>query len=183
LPAPIEHKRNGDRAAQRATLGNTGATMKPIFPLLAVATLGVLANVSAAQNGRLFLDEAPLDRAVDFPKQKLAAYFEQMSKEQMGVIRLLEGGLYNVNIRHVENATPERYSTEFHEDTIDVWVVQEGSGTLVTGGEEVDGKHTGGTERPIGVGDVIFIPAGIHHGMRETRSITWLNIRFPEHRN
>ena len=157
--------------------------MRTIFPLLAIGGLCVLANVSSAQDGRLFLDEAPLDKAVDFPKPKLAAYFQQMTKEQIGVIRLLEGGLYNVNIRHDENATPDNYTTEFHEDTIDVWVVQEGSGTLVTGGEEVDGKHRGGIERPIGVGDVIFIPAGIHHGMKETRSITWLNIRFAEHRN
>jgi mannose-6-phosphate isomerase-like protein (cupin superfamily) len=157
--------------------------MRKILPLLAMGALGALANVSSAQTGRLFLDEAPLDHAVDFPKQKLAAYFQQMTKEQIGVIRLLEGGLYNVNIRHVENSTPAAYGTEFHEDTIDVWVIQEGSGTLVTGGEEVDGKHRGGTERAIGVGDVIFIPAGIHHGMKETRSITWLNIRFPEHRN
>jgi mannose-6-phosphate isomerase-like protein (cupin superfamily) len=157
--------------------------MRTIFPLLAIGTLCVLAGVSSAQNGRLFLDEAPLDRAVDFPKQKLAAYFDQMSKEQIGVIRLLEGGQYNVNIRHVENSTPDDYGTEFHEDTIDVWVIQEGSGTLVTGGEEIDGKHRGGVERAIGVGDVIFIPAGIYHGMKETRSITWLNLRFPEHRN
>ena len=116
-------------------------------------------------------------------KAKLAAYFEQMSKEQIGVVRLLEGGVYNVNIRHVENATPGDYRTEFHEDTIDVWVIQEGGGTLVTGGEEVDGKHRGGVERQVGVGDVIFIPAGIHQGMKDTRLTTWLNIRFPEHRN
>jgi len=139
--------------------------------------------VSFAQNGRLFLDEAPLDEAVNFPQQALAEHFAQMSDEQIGVIRLLEGGLYNVNIRHVENTSPDNYRTEFHEDTIDVWVIQEGSGTLVTGGERVDGKHQGGTEQLIGVGDVIFIPAGIHHGMKETDSITWLNIRFPEHRN
>jgi mannose-6-phosphate isomerase-like protein (cupin superfamily) len=157
--------------------------MRTILSLLAVGTLCVLASVSSAQNGRLFLDEAPLDRAVDFPQEKLAGYFERMTQEQIGVIRLLEGGLYNVNIRHDENATPDNYGTELHEDTIDVWVVQEGSGTLVTGGEKVDGKHRGGVDRPIKVGDVIFIPAGIHHGMKETRSITWLNIRFPEHRN
>jgi mannose-6-phosphate isomerase-like protein (cupin superfamily) len=157
--------------------------MRTLLPLLAIGTLCVLASVSSAQNGRLMLDEAPLDKAVDLPKEKLAEYFQKMSKEQIGVVRLLEGGLYNVNIRHDENATPDNYSTEFHEDTIDVWVVQEGSGTLVTGGEKVDGKHKGGIERPIKVGDVVFIPAGIHHGMKETKSITWLNIRFPEHRN
>ena len=157
--------------------------MRTIVALLAVASLCVLAGTSFAQRGRLFLDEAPMDRAVDFPKQKLADYYAQMTKEQIGVIRLLEGGLYNVNIRHVENRTPAAYDTEFHEDTIDVWVIQEGGGTLVTGGEEVDGKHRGGVERPVKVGDVIFIPAGIHHGMKDTRSTTWLNIRFPEHRN
>ena len=157
--------------------------MRTIFPLLAIGGLCVLANVSLAQDGRLFLDEAPLDKAVDFPKQKLAAYFQQMTKEQIGVIRLLEGGLYNVNIRHDENATPDNYTTEFHEDTIDVWVIQEGGGTLVTGGEEVDGKHRGGVERQVKVGDVIFIPAGIYHGMKDSRVTTWLNIRFSEHRN
>jgi mannose-6-phosphate isomerase-like protein (cupin superfamily) len=157
--------------------------MRTTISLLAIGSLCALAGASLAQNGRLFLDPAPLDTAVDFPKEKLAAHFEQMSKEQIGVIRLLEGGLYNVNIRHVENRTPAAYDTEFHEDTIDVWVIQEGGGTLVTGGEEVDGKHRGGVEREVKVGDMIFIPAGIHHGMKNTRSTTWLNIRFPEHRN
>src|SRR5688500_20200086 len=89
--------------------------MRTIFSLLAIGTLCVLASVSSAQNGRLFLDEAPLDRAVDFPKQKLASYFQQMTKEQIGVIRLLEGGVYNVKNRHDENATTDNYSTEIHE--------------------------------------------------------------------
>ena len=157
--------------------------MRMILSGLAASTLCVLAGASLAQRGALFLDEAPLDEAVDFSQEKLAEYFAQMSEEQIVVVRLLEGGLYNVNIRRVEKTAPDNYRTEFHEDTIDVWVVQEGSGTLVTGGELVDGRHQGGVERPIGVGDVIFIPAGIHHGMKETDAITWLNIRFPEHRN
>jgi mannose-6-phosphate isomerase-like protein (cupin superfamily) len=157
--------------------------MRTIFSVLAIGTLGVLASVSSAQNGRLFLDPAPLDKAVDIPRAKLEAYFAQMNKEKLGVVRMLEGGLYNVNIRRDENQTPSSYGTEFHEDTIDVWVIQEGGGTLVTGGEEVDGKHRGGIERQVGVGDVIFIPAGIYHGMKDTRLTTWLNIRFPEHRN
>ncbi|HEY3517546.1 MAG TPA: hypothetical protein VGL98_10910 [Gammaproteobacteria bacterium] len=157
--------------------------MRTVLSVLGVGALCVLATASSAQSGRLFLDAAPLDKAVDFPKEKLAEYYAKMTKEQIGVVRLLEGGLYNVNIRHVENATPDRYSTEFHEDTIDVWVIQEGGGTLVTGGEEVDGKHRGGIERQVKVGDVIFIPAGIYHGMKDTRLTTWLNIRFPEHRN
>jgi mannose-6-phosphate isomerase-like protein (cupin superfamily) len=151
--------------------------------MLAIGTLGALAGVASAQSGRLFLDEAPLDKAVPIPKEQLEEYYAKMTKEQIGVIRMLEGGQFNVNIRHVENRTPAAYDTEFHEDTIDVWVITQGGGTLVTGGEEVDGKHRGGIERQVEVGDVIFIPAGIHHGMKDTRLTTWLNIRFPEHRN
>ena len=30
----------------------------------------------------------------------------------------------------------------------------------------------------IGAGDLIFIPAGVPHGIRETDGITWFNIRF-----
>ncbi len=156
--------------------------MRTAVRLVAIGALGVVAGASA-QSGRLFLDEAPLDKAVPISKEQLEEYYAKMSKEQIGVIRMLEGGQFNVNIRHVENRTPAAYDTEFHEDTIDVWVIQEGGGTLVTGGEEVDGKHRGGVERQVKVGDVIFIPAGIHHGMKDTRSTTWLNIRFPEQRN
>ena len=157
--------------------------MRTIFSVLAIGALGAMASVSSAQSGRLFLDEAPLDKAVPIPKEQLEEYYAKMSKEQIGVIRMLEGGQFNVNIRHVENQTPAQYNTEFHEDTIDVWVITEGGGTLVTGGEEVDGKHRGGIEREVKVGDVIYIPAGIYHGMKNSRVTTWLNIRFPEHRN
>jgi len=157
--------------------------MRTIFSVLTVGALGALASASFAQSGRLFLDEAPLDKAVPIPKEQLEEYYAKMSKEQIGVIRMLEGGQFNVNIRHVENRTPAAYDTEFHEDTIDVWVITEGGGTLVTGGEDVDGKNRGGVERQVKVGDVVFIPAGIYHGMKDTRLTTWLNIRFPEHRN
>ena len=124
--------------------------MRQIYPLLAAATLSVLGTLSFAQNGRLILDEAPLDKAVDIPKEKLAAYYAKMSKEQIGVIRMLEGGLYNVNIRHVENAdagsSTARSSTRTRSTC---GSLHEGGGTLVTGGEEVDGKHRGGVERQV----------------------------------
>ena len=149
-----------------------------------VVTAGLASVVALAQRpGFRMLDEAPLDRAVDFPRARLAELFAQASRDGIATTRLLEGGEYNVNIRHVENVTPDNFRTLVHPDTIDVWVVQQGSGTLVTGGEQRNERHIGGVERPIGVGDLIFIPAGVPHGMKETDSITWLNIRFPEHRN
>ena len=149
------------------------------------ALLCVVSVVALGQGVRGFriLGEAPLDQAVDFPRTRLVELYREIERDNISTTRLLEGGEYNVNIRHVENVTPETYSTLTHPDTIDVWVVQEGSGTVVTGGMVEDGKHSGGLERFITAGDLIFIPAGMPHGMKETRSITWLNIRFPEHRN
>jgi mannose-6-phosphate isomerase-like protein (cupin superfamily) len=150
--------------------------------LMIVAALVSVATLS--QNRRLLvLQEAPLDQVVAIPREKLNELFRNADRDNISTTRMLEGGEFNVNIRHVENVSPDNYRTLVHPDTIDVWVVQEGSGVLVTGGVVDGDKHSGGDERLIGVGDLIYIPAGIPHGMKETVGITWLNIRFPEHRN
>lgn len=47
----------------------------------------------------------------------------------------------------------------------------------------VDDIHPDGVERFISVGDMVFIPAGVPHCIKEASAITWFNIRFPEHRN
>jgi mannose-6-phosphate isomerase-like protein (cupin superfamily) len=90
-----------------------------------------------------------------------------------------------VNIRRLRGAE----TALIHPQTADVWVVREGSGTLVTGGTLVDAKGQpvqgqsaaairGGVERVIKAGDVVFIPAGVPHGIKDSKAITWLNIRF-----
>lgn len=159
-----------------------------LVSLLAIAGLGASALVFSAQSGPIapgdiqILHKTPLDKAVDFPRQTLATYFDKMGKEKTGLIRLVEGGVYNVNIRHVDGASPATWRPEFHKDTVDVWIIQEGTGTVVTGGQMIDGKVVGGVERQVGPGDLVFIPAGIYHGVKETMSITWLNVRFPDNR-
>jgi mannose-6-phosphate isomerase-like protein (cupin superfamily) len=108
-----------------------------------------------------------------------------MDARRLLTMRLIEGGKYNVNIRRL--SSPER--PLIHQKTADVWVVTEGSGTLVTGGELVDPTRSaagdqsgasirGGVTRAIKTGDVVFIPAGLAHGVKETTGVTWLNIRF-----
>lgn len=157
-----------------------------LLSLLIIAGLGASTAVFSAQNnlvppgGIQILNKTPLDKAVDFPRQTLASYFDKMGKEKTGLIRLVEGGVYNVNIRHVDGASPATWRPEFHKDTVDVWIIQEGTGTVVTGGQMVDGKVVGGVERQVGPGDLVFIPAGIYHGVKESTSLTWLNVRFPE---
>ena len=129
--------------------------------------------------------QAPTDRAADFPLAELEAIVQEMDAEQRTTVRLLEGGSYNVNMRRIRGGE----TALMHPRTTDVYVIREGSGTLVTGGEivdesgaPVDGQRgaaiRGGEERVIGAGDLIFIPAGVPHGIRETDGITWFNIRF-----
>ena len=129
--------------------------------------------------------QAPLDRAVDFPTAEIDTIIAEMDAAGRATTRLLEGGSYNVNIRRIGNAE----TALMHPRTTDVWLIREGSGTLVTGGQMVDAQGEpvdgtrgaairGGSERVIGVGDVIYIPAGVPHGIRDTAGITWFNIRF-----
>lgn len=128
---------------------------------------------------------APTDRAADFTLAELEATFKEMDGGKIATMRLIEGGRYNVNIRRLVGSE----SALVHPKTADVWVVREGSGTLVTGGTLVDAKTSangdlsgsaiaGGVERVIKTGDVVFIPAGVAHGVKQSQSITWLNIRF-----
>ena len=129
---------------------------------------------------------APSDRSVDFT----AAEIEQaaLSLAAQGILtkRLLEGGIFSVNVRHLEGAETALQ----HGRITEVWVIQEGSGIIATGGTMLDpvagagpGDFSGsgiqgGDEREIKAGDVVYIPTGLPHGIKQTSSITYLNIRF-----
>lgn len=150
--------------------------------LTVFGALSLVTTVALAQDGRVVLQEAPLDKTVFYPRAELEGLFKKAYDEKLTVVRMLEGGEFNVNIRHLQNVGAEP-RTLVHPDTIDVWVVQEGTATLVTGAERVGERYVGGEERVLNVGDVVFIPAGVPHGVKNTEKFTWYNIRFPEHRN
>jgi mannose-6-phosphate isomerase-like protein (cupin superfamily) len=154
-----------------------------------IVVIGLSAAVAVGQRGgggqTVIRQQAPTDKAVDFPLAELNATFKEMDDKKLSTMRLLEGGAYNVNIRRLRGGE----TALIHPKTTDVWVVQEGSGTLVTGGVLVDARGQpvqgesaaairGGVERVIKTGDVIYIPAGVPHGVKESQSITWLNVRF-----
>ncbi|NKB33903.1 MAG: hypothetical protein GKR91_12465 [Pseudomonadales bacterium] len=158
----------------------------------AKSLIALLLTIGLFYSGHLFAQlpglpeieqQAPLDKSVTISKEILAAAFRRVNAEDIPTTRMLEGGEFNVNIRHEENITIANMRMLTHPDTIDVWIVQEGSGILNTGGELIDGELRGGEEQFIEVGDMVYIPAGMPHGIRESSLITWFNIRFPEHRN
>jgi mannose-6-phosphate isomerase-like protein (cupin superfamily) len=125
--------------------------------------------------GTVILEQAPTDHAIPIPKEKLAQYLHDMDTKKLATLRMIEGGKFNVNIRRITNAE----TALIHPQTIDVWVVIEGSGTLTTGGKIENGKIVGGESHAIKVGDVEFIPANLPHGVSGVNgNITWLNIRW-----
>ena len=86
-----------------------------------------------------------------------------------------------------------------HDDTVETYIVISGSGTLVTGGEIVNGTRSPAdsevttilngpscsgrsygdvVSRKLNVGDISVIPAGVPHGWTEiTSEVTYLSIR------
>ena len=157
-----------------------------VTAVVCVCVMGLCAGSASGQGGGPQVRQAaPSDRAVDFTLADLEMTFKDMDAKTQPTLRLLEGGSYNVNIRRLSGSE----TALVHRRTTDVWVVREGAGTLVTGGTLVDPKVgangdasgsaiRGGVERVIKVGDVIFIPPGVAHGIKDSRSITYLNIRF-----
>lgn len=145
---------------------------------LGPATAGAEPQAPGGRGGRPgfeIMQPAPSDRAVPFHLETLQQYLRDMDAKQLATLRMLEGGRYNVNIRRIRDAE----TALVHPVTVDLWVVLEGSGTITTGGTLVNGKIVGGESRPLKVGDVEFIPAGVPHGVSGVNgSITWLNVRW-----
>src|SRR5438552_4767441 len=155
--------------------------------LIAVGLVGAFLAVGphlGAQGGQgrgrgegqtVILEQAPTDRAIVIPTEKLAQYLKDMDAKQLQTLRMIEGGKFNVNIRRIRNAE----TALIHPKTVDVWVVLDGGGTLTTGGKVENGKIVGGESHTLKVGDVEFIPAGLPHGVSGVNgTITWLNVRW-----
>lgn len=144
------------------------------------ALCGVVA-IGQGGSGQSAGNQPPPDRVTIFTLGDLQARIKTD-----GTGRLLEGHeLFSLNLLHrtAEAAT-------VHRDVVDLYIVQEGSATLETGGVVLNPKPatrpgdqtgtgiSGGTTRVISKGDVVFIPPGVAH--RFTGGDIWyLNVHFP----
>jgi len=145
--------------------------------LMVVGSAGVcLAQGRGSGEGRtVILEQAPTDRSIAIPTEKLAQYLKDMDAKKQQTLRMIEGGKFNVNIRRITAAE----TALIHPNTTDLWVVLEGGGMLTTGGIVENGKFVGGESHSIKVGDVVYLPAGLPHGVSGVNgNITWLNVRW-----
>ncbi len=52
----------------------------------------------------VILEQAPKDRSIAIPRDKLAQYLKDMDAKKLQTLRMIEGGKYNVNIRRITAA-------------------------------------------------------------------------------
>ena len=149
--------------------------------VLAMASSGIVVAQSTTTG-----PPAPKDKAMDMPLELLQSVAREIAAKGQITQRVLEGGTFSVNVRHIAGAETALQ----HGKIAEVWVVRDGTGTVATGGTLVDpkpgavkGEFSGssiraGVERVIKAGDLVFIPPGVPHGIKESKGITYLNIRF-----
>jgi mannose-6-phosphate isomerase-like protein (cupin superfamily) len=143
--------------------------------VLGAAGAGLAQGRGGGEGRTVILEQAPTDRSIAIPTEKLAQYFKDMDGKKQQTLRMIEGGKFNVNIRRITAAE----TALVHPNTTDLWVVLEGGGTLTTGGIVENGKFVGGYSHPVKVGDVVYLPAGLPHGVSGVNgNITWLNVRW-----
>jgi mannose-6-phosphate isomerase-like protein (cupin superfamily) len=151
---------------------------------VALLVLILVSPLAAAQTAGA--PPAPKDKAMDLTSAQLEAVAKEITAKGLITQRVLEGGVFSVNVRHISGSETALQ----HGRITEVWVVREGSGIVATGGTLVDPKPgatagefsgsaiRGGVEREIKAGDLVFIPPGVPHGIKQSSSITYLNIRF-----
>jgi mannose-6-phosphate isomerase-like protein (cupin superfamily) len=158
-----------------------------IAAAIAVAVGDVSAQTTRQMGALAVRDQAPTDKAIDLTQEDLAAVVGEMPGKNLATTRLLEGGYYSVNIRRLTG--PE--TAHLHQASLTIYVVREGSGTLITGGTIVDAKGQpvpdgrpgddikGGVERSIKAGDIIVTPPGVPHFIRDVKApLVFMNLIF-----
>jgi mannose-6-phosphate isomerase-like protein (cupin superfamily) len=155
-----------------------------------VALLGVWVGVARAQGAQggaaQSVSPAPTDKAMYVANSEIQSTWKDLEARQVINRRVMEGGAYSINIRIVKQGDPPRV----HSQSCDVWVVQAGSATAITGGEllgvkknpknddAVGSSINGGIEQPLQPGDILYVPPGVPHGFKNAKGFRAFLIRF-----
>ena len=129
---------------------------------------------------------APTGKAAYWPNSDLQSTWKDLEARQVINKRVMEGGAYSINIRIVKKGD----APLVHARSCDVWVVQAGTATAITGGSLDNGKKrpnvddiagtgiTGGTEQALKAGDILYVPPGVPHGFKDVKGFRAFLIRF-----
>lgn len=154
-------------------IGLFGVVMFVLGVVVAVGQQAGRGAPAPSLTGLPFRLPAPTDSTVDWQAATIGAGFKEMAQKKLETYRILEGGVFNFNVRR-ETAAEEGAGT--HGKKADLYLIRGGEATLTTDGQLIDPKPAGGTEgdvdgtgirngksRTVRTGDVIFIPPGVPH--------------------
>jgi len=129
---------------------------------------------------------APTDKAMYIANSEIQSTWKDLETRHVIARRMMEGGVYSINTRIVREGDPPW----IHSQMCDVWIVQAGSATAITGGqlggvkknpqnEDVMGSSiNGGIEQPLQPGDILYVPPGVPHGFKNAKGFRALVIHF-----
>ena len=159
--------------------------------------LGILASAGAValgqggqQTERVVHAKVQPGAGFYFTKEQVAQDVKNLiAKKQSESLTVLEGGHYSINVVHREG----KEEPQWHKEEVDFYIIQEGTATIITGGELVgpiveasDGDKRGasikgGVSRTVKPGDLVFIPPGTaHQGVFDSPGgVTYINVHWP----
>ena len=151
---------------------------------------GIIAAALVLASGTAFAQTpapaAPKDKAGYFANSDIENIWKDLEARQVINRRVLEGGSHSINIRIVRPTDPPLQ----HADSLDIWLVAQGTATAVTGGElvgltkransdDASGSDIkGGVEQALKAGDVLYVPPGVPHGFKDLNGFRAFLIRF-----
>jgi len=148
---------------------------------MALVSAAALQQAPAAQ-----APPAPTDKAAYWANTDIQNIWKDLETRQVLNQRVMEGGSYSLNIRIVK----EGDAPLVHAKSSDLWIVQAGSATAITGGKLVNGKKrpnvddeagdsiAGGIEKPLKPGDVLYVPPSVPHGFKDVKGFRAFLVRW-----
>ena len=169
----------------------------------AVIGLGIVIalQLPSAPAGTLLQSSAEFAAATVVTDAEIRAVIDAAPEDRVSDVqfRMVDAGGYNVGIGVVQRPASAPGGAIEHDKQTEIYRVLAGAGTLITGGELIDGQRLpsdgavvkqltgpssygsgirGGDSRQITAGDMVIIPAGVPHGFSELQTdISYLVVR------
>ena len=121
---------------------------------------------------------------------EVAAAVAKLPKDPLASVPVFKIGPYNVNVEHRLGTPAAAQAGSIHDKDAELFVMLEGTATLVTGGTLIDAVHMGDNWRGKGIdggkaqkmskGDFMLVPAGVPHWFTDVNGqITEFSLHLP----
>jgi mannose-6-phosphate isomerase-like protein (cupin superfamily) len=120
----------------------------------------------------------------------IAAAVAKLPKDPLASVPVFKMGPYNVNVEHRLGTPAAAQAGSIHDKDAELFVMLDGTATLVTGGTLIDAVHMGDNWRGKGIqggksqkmskGDFMLVPAGVAHWFTDINGqITEFSLHLP----